>query len=656
MIPAGIKIRIIRRVKVIVLNCNNIGFSYGTETIIKNISFNLQENDKAGLVGVNGAGKSTLLKIITGELHHEEGEVFVSKDLVIGYLKQNAALNTDHTLWEELQEVFQSLISMEISIKELEKKISITPEDEIMNSLMKEYGRLTERFSYLGGYEYNSRIRGVLRGLGFADEEFDQKVNILSGGQKTRLALAKVLLEEPGILMLDEPTNHLDINAVEWLEDYLKNYKKCLLIISHDRYFLDAVTNRTIEIENCTSTVYNVNYSGFVQQKAVNREIQEKHYQLQQREIARQEAIIEQQRRFNREKNIIAAESRQKVLDRMVKLDRPENAPDKIRMSFNQAMQSGNDVLELNSISKAFDEKKLFENISFKIRRSERVFLLGPNGCGKSTLLKIVAGRLSATSGKFNFGAKVCPGYYDQEMSDLNDDNSVLDEVWSVNQKLIQTEVRSALASFLFTGEDVFKKISVLSGGEKSRVSMLKLIFSEANFIILDEPTNHLDINSREILEAALNQYEGTMLIVSHDRYFIDKLATRIIDIGAKPPIDCFGNYTYYVSHFKKDALAQTAENEANNMSEAKQSRIATKEERSRIRKLEKQRTDTEKEIAGIESRLAAIDNEMVEAATDHRKLIELTEEKNGKEQKLEELYAIWTDVAEQLEESVTAQ
>ncbi|WP_027628566.1 ABC-F family ATP-binding cassette domain-containing protein [Ruminiclostridium cellobioparum] len=634
----------------IVLNCNNIGFSYGTDTIIKNISFSLQENDKAGLVGVNGAGKSTLFKIITGELHQEEGDLFISKDLVLGYLRQNAALNTENTLWEELLEVFDRLVSMEGTIKKIEKEISITTDQDKLDSLMKEYGKLTERFAYLGGFEYNSRIRGVLRGLGFLDSEFDSKVNILSGGQKTRLALAKVLLEEPDILLLDEPTNHLDIAAVEWLEDYLKSYKKCLLIISHDRYFLDSVTNKTIEIENKTSTFYNTNYSGYVKQKAVNREIQEKHYLLQQKEIARQEAIIEQQRRFNRERNIIAAESRLKALDRMVRLDKPQEAPDKVRMKFNQAMTSGNDVLELDSVSKAYGDKKLFDNISFKIRKAERVFLLGPNGCGKSTLLKILAGRLAASSGKFNFGAKVDMGYYDQEMEDLNEDNTVLDEVWSVNQKLIQTEVRSALAAFLFSGEDVFKKISVLSGGEKSRVSMLKLIFSEANFIILDEPTNHLDINSREILEAALADYEGTMLIVSHDRYFIDKLATRIIDIGVKPPVDCIGNYTYFASHYKKNASMQNAASEANPISEAKQSRIATKEERSRIRKLEKQLADTEKEIASVEKRLGDIDNEMVEAATDHMKLIELSEEKNSKERSLEELYAVWAEVTEQLE------
>ncbi len=634
----------------IVLNCNNIGFSYGTETIIRNISFNLQENDKVGLVGVNGAGKSTLLKIITGELRQEDGEIFISKELVLGYLKQNAALNSENTLWGELLEVFKELVSMENSINRLEKEISMSPDQDRLSSLMKEYSNLSERFAYLGGYEYNSRIRGVLRGLGFQDGEFDSRVSILSGGQKTRLALAKVLLEEPDILMLDEPTNHLDIAAVEWLEDYLKNYKKCLLIISHDRYFLDSVTNKTIEIENRTAAVYNCNYSGFVKQKAVNRDIQEKHYQLQQREIARQEAIIEQQRRFNREKNIIAAESRQKVLDRMVKLDKPSNEPDKMKMKFNQAVASGNDVLELDSVSKSYGEKKLFENISLKIRKAERVFLLGPNGCGKSTLIKILAGRLEASSGNFRYGAKVNMGYYDQEMSDLNEDNIILDEVWGANQKLIQTEVRSALASFLFTGEDVLKKISVLSGGEKSRVSMLKLIFSEANFIILDEPTNHLDINSREILEAALADYEGTMLIVSHDRYFIDKLATRIIDIGLKPPIDCLGNYTYYAAHYKKNITDQKSASEEN-VSEAKQNRIATKEERSRIRKLEKQLSDSENEIARLEQRLRDIDNEMAEAATDHKKLLELSAEKSADEQKLEELYQVWTDVTEQLEQ-----
>lgn len=633
----------------IVLNCNNIGFAYGTETIIKDISFSVQENDKVGLVGVNGAGKSTLFKIITGELNQENGEVFVSKDLALGYLKQNAALNTDNTLWDELLEVFRELIDMEKAINRIEIEISKTTDKETLAALMKEYSRLSERFSYLGGYEYNSRVRGVLRGLGFDDSEFGKKVNILSGGQKTRLALAKVLLEEPDILMLDEPTNHLDISAVEWLEDYLKSYKKCLLIISHDRYFLDSVTNRTIEIENCTSTIYNCNYSAYVKQKATNREIQEKHYQLQQKEIARQEAYIEQQRRWNRERNIIAAESRMKALDRMEKIDKPTAQPQKIRMKFNQTIASGNEVLEVDSVSKKFDERELFKNVGFKIRKAERVFLLGPNGCGKSTLLKILAGRLDASAGKYSYGAKVRLGYYDQEMSDLNQDNTILDEVWSVNQKLVQTEVRSALAAFLFTDEDVFKKISVLSGGEKSRVAMLKLIFSDANFIILDEPTNHLDINSREILEAALNEYEGTLLIVSHDRYFIDKLATRIIDIGTSPVIDCIGNYTFYSTHYKKNVADKNA-TEAVSISEAKQTHIATKEERSRIRKLEKQLSDTERDIAKLEQCLKDIDSEMVEFATDHVKLIELSEEKHIKESELEELYAVWADVTEQLD------
>ncbi len=633
----------------IVLNCNNIGFAYGTETIIKDISFSAQENDKVGLVGVNGAGKSTLFKIITGELNQESGEVFVSKDLALGYLKQNAALNTDNTLWDELIEVFRELIDMEKAINRIEIEISSTTDKDKLDALMKEYSRLSERFSYLGGYEYNSRVRGVLRGLGFDDSEFSKKVNILSGGQKTRLALAKVLLEEPDILMLDEPTNHLDIAAVEWLEDYLKSYKKCLLIISHDRYFLDSVTNRTIEIENCTSTVYNCNYSAYVKQKATNREIQEKHYQLQQKEIARQEAYIEQQRRWNRERNIIAAESRLKALDRMEKIDKPSVQPQKIRMRFNQTIASGNEVLEVDSLSKKYDERELFKNVGFKIRKAERVFLLGPNGCGKSTLLKILAGRLEASTGKYSYGVKVRLGYYDQEMSDLNLDNTILDEVWSVNQKLVQTEVRSALAAFLFTDEDVFKKISVLSGGEKSRVAMLKLIFSDANFIILDEPTNHLDINSREILEAALNEYEGTLLIVSHDRYFIDKLATRIIDIGTSPVIDCMGNYTFYSTHYKKN-LADRKTNEAVTISEAKQTHIATKEERSRIRKLEKQLADAERDIAKLEQRLKDIDDEMVEFATDHVKLIELSEEKQLKETELEDLYAVWADVTEQLD------
>lgn len=632
----------------IVLNCNNVDFSYGTETILNNVSFSLQENDKVGLVGVNGAGKSTLFKLIIGELQQENGEIFISKDLNVSYLKQNSALNSDNTLWDELRDVFRELVEMEKSINRVEKEISSAKEQEKLESLMKEYSRLTERFSYLGGFEYNSRIRGVLRGLGFEEHEFDCKISILSGGQKTRLALAKVLLEEPDVLMLDEPTNHLDISAVEWLEDYLKSYKKCLFIISHDRYFLDSVTSRTIEMENCTSTVYNCNYSNYIKQKAVNREIQEKHYIQQQKEIARQEAYIEQQRRWNRERNIVAAESRQKALDRMEKVEKPSDLPSTIRMKFRQTITSGNDVLDVEGVSKSFDSKELFTNINFKVKRAERVFLLGPNGCGKSTLLKILSGRLKASSGRYSYGAKVNLGYYDQEMSDLDENNTVLDEVWSVDQKLIQSEVRTALGAFLFTGEDVFKKISVLSGGEKSRVAMLKLIFSDSNFIILDEPTNHLDINSREILEDALSDYEGTLLVVSHDRYFIDKLATRIIDIGTNPAIDCLGNYTYFTEHYKKNVASVLKEQPV--ISEAKQSHMATKEERSRIRKLEKQLSDTEKAIEKTETRLKELEEEMVRFATDHEKLLELNEEQQQAQNKLEELYEVWSEVTEQLE------
>lgn len=631
----------------IILNCNNLNFLYGTEKILEDVSFSLQDNDKAALVGVNGAGKSTLFKLIVGELQKESGEIYLSKEKKLGYLKQNSALDTENTLWDEMVTVFSHLIEMEQSIKVLESEISKTTNSDKLESLMKEYARTTERYSYFGGYEYNSRVRGVLRGLGFSDEEFSCKVNILSGGQKTRLALAKILLEEPDVLLLDEPTNHLDIAAVEWLEGYLKDYKKCLLIISHDRYFLDCVTNKTLELEHCKCTVYNVNYSNFVKQKQVNREIEEKHYMLQQKEIARQEAYIEQQRRWNRERNIVAAESRQKALDRMVKLDRPMDDPKKIRIKFDQAIESGNEVLNARGLTKEYPGKKLFENVSFKIRKNERAFILGPNGCGKSTMLKIIADKLAATSGDVELGAKVLLGYYDQEMADLDLESTIIDEVWSVNQKLTQTEIRSALAAFLFVGEDVFKEIRVLSGGEKSRVAMLKLILSQSNFIILDEPTNHLDINSREILEEALAQYEGTLLIVSHDRYFIDKLATRIIDIGTSPVGDYRGNYTYYVAHNKsQEKMAEQQEVP----SEAKQTRLASKEERSRIRRLEKQLSDTEKSIEEAENRLSQIELEMAEFATDHTKLAELLDEQTGLQSQLEDLFENWADISAQLE------
>lgn len=635
----------------IILNCSSIALSFGTVKILEDISFNIQDSEKVGIVGVNGAGKTTLLKIISGILQPDSGEVFVAKGHRLAYLEQNTGLDGDKSLWEELVCVYAPLIEMDKRLKYLEGAISTEKDPASLSSLMKEYALLTDRFSYNGGYEYNSKVKGVLKGLGFGEEQFGFKISTLSGGQKTRLALARLLLEEPDILLLDEPTNHLDIAAVEWLEDFLKNYKKCMVLVSHDRYFLDSVTNKTIELENLGCKTYMGNYSSFVEQKASQREIQQKHYDLQQKEIARMEAFIEQQRRWNREKNIIAAESRQKAIDRMEKLEKPKALPDKVKIRFKSGSTSGNDVLFVENLTKEYPDKPLFKDIDFNVYKNERVFLLGPNGCGKSTLLKILAGRLDKTSGSFEYGHNVNIGYYDQEQENLNEQNTVIEEVWDSNPKITQTQLRTTLASFLFKGEDVFKPVSTLSGGEKSRVSLVKLILSESNFILLDEPTNHLDINSREVLENALMEFDGTLFVVSHDRYFINKLATRIIEFNGNSLVDYKGDYAFYVEHRKKATDSPDGLNEAI-VTRSKQERLDSKESKARYRKLEKQLKDAEQEIGKTEARLQEIGTEMglEETASDHIKLQALHDEQVNLRQRLEELYEAWENISLELE------
>ena len=640
----------------IILACNEISLSYGTDVILNKVSCSLQQGEKAGLVGVNGAGKSTLFKIITGRLPQDSGDVFISKGLQLGCLDQNSGLDTDRTVWAEMLATYAVLISMEEKLKLLEKNISHEKDDERLHSMMKEYDTLLERFSREGGYEYNSRIRGVLRGLGFPDEQFELPVRALSGGQKTRLALAKLLLEEPDLLLLDEPTNHLDISAAEWLEDFIKSYKKAVLVISHDRYFLDAVTTKTIELENCESTTYNGGYSIYAQKKAVDREIQRRHYEQQQKEITRMEAFIEQQRRWNREKNIVAAESRQKAIDRMEKLGAPKNLPNGIKIDFRSSIISGNDVLFVENLSKSFPGKPLFNDINLNIKRNERIFLLGPNGCGKSTLLKILAGKIEQSDGSFEYGHKIVLGYYDQELEGLNDDNTVLEEVWDDNEKLTHTQIRNALAQFLFTGEEVYKAVGILSGGEKSRVALTKLMLSGANLLLLDEPTNHLDINSREALEEALLAFDGTLLAVSHDRYFIRKLASRIIEMSGNSLEDYRGDYTFYLEH-RRQPQDQSA-GKGQNLTASKQERRENKEEKARRRKLEKQLAACEDDIGRAEARLSEIAAEMSRdtALSDHVLLSSLSSEQLELETKLEKLYEDWETFSVSLQELTEAQ
>ncbi|MDP4181549.1 MAG: ABC-F type ribosomal protection protein [Bacillota bacterium] len=635
----------------IIINCNNICLSYGINEILKDVSFSVQDGDKVGIVGVNGAGKSTLLNILCGELQCDSGAINISKTYKIGYLHQNTGLDSDSSLLDEMLSVYEDLINKENRLKELEIEISKHVSEEQTAQLMKEYSRLSDEYSLSGGYEYRSKVKGVLRGLGFSENEFDKKVHILSGGQKTRLALAKLLLSEPDIMLLDEPTNHLDIESITWLENFLKNFRKSVLIVSHDRYFLDSVTTKTLELENNHSKLYNCNYTQFLKQKAADREIQQRHFENQRREIEKMEAFITQQKQWNRERNIIAAESRQKAIDRMEKVSKPTDLPDKIKIKFRKSMISGNDVLFVEGLTKSYPGRNLFSNVTFNLKKDERVFLLGPNGCGKSTLMKILIGKLQSDSGAVEYGHKVKVGYYDQELQDLDESKTILDELLDSNDDLTLTQVRTLLSSFLFKGEDVLKPISALSGGERSRVSLCKLILSSSNFLLLDEPTNHLDINSREVLEEALSNYEGTILAVSHDRYFINKLASRILDLDVESLIDCNGNYDFFIDYKTKLKKSNADNAQEVNVSKSKLDYRAEKEEKARVRKLEKQYTEVENKISETERRLKDIDEEMCDTsiASDHAKLSELLNEQTSLNRMLEELYIQWESISSEL-------
>lgn len=630
----------------IVLKCSNVSFSFGTNKIIDNASFTINEFEKTGLVGVNGTGKTTLFKIITGVYKPDSGNIFIAKNLKMGYLEQDSGLNPQNTVLGEILTVYSDLIESENKIRELEIEISNEKDQDKLNALIKQYDSISFNYANNGGYEYKSRSRGVLKGLGFNESQFFLAAETLSGGQKTRLALAKLLLSEPDLLLLDEPTNHLDISAIEWLEDFLKNYKKSVLVISHDRYFLDSVTSRTIELENCECTEYNGNYTEFIKKKAEQRKINQKHYDLQQKEFARIEAFIEQQKQWNRERNIIAARSRQKALDRIEKIKKPNKLPDKISIKFKSGVSSGKDVLFVRDLAMQYPTLELFKEINFIIHKSDRAFLIGPNGCGKSTLLKILAGVLEQTSGSVEYGHNVRMGYYDQEQETLSEENTIIEEVWDSNEKLTHTEIRDTLALFLFTGEDVFKSISTLSGGEKSRVALAKLMLSGSNFLLLDEPTNHLDIMSKEALESALLNFDGTILAVSHDRYFINKLGTRILEFNRLNLTDYIGSYSEYAA-YKKDAAKEDNASGSEKSTESKLEYLAAKEERARLRKLEKQLLDTESEIYSIEVDLETINNKMNDPAiqADHIVLTELHEQKTALKQKLSSLYSLWDEL-----------
>lgn len=618
----------------VAIGCSKISLSFGDKTVLDNVSFSLEESDKLGIVGVNGAGKTTLVKILINAVKADSGEVFVSQKAKIGYLDQYAGLESDKTVYEEMLSCFSHLLEKEKELEKLETQMKIGEDD--VSALSDRFSKLTEEYRLEGGYEFRSKTAGMLKKMGFGENMFSFPVKNLSGGQKTSLALVGLLLREPSVLILDEPTNHLDIDSLRWLESYLSTLNSTVIVISHDRYFLDRVTTHTLDVENTHAVLYKGSYSVFAQKKKKDREIYRKHYENQQKEIARQEAYIEQQRRWNRERNIIAAESRIKALERMEKLDAPQPAPVGIDFRFGEAYRSGNDVLKCCKLTKSYNGKTLFSNLDFEVKRGERFFVLGKNGSGKSTLLKILAGKTVQDAGDFSFGTNVKLGYYDQEYQGLNPDNTVLDELWNEYEDRGMTEIRSTLALFRFLNDDVFKKVCVLSGGEKARLTLAKLMLSKVNLLLLDEPTNHLDIASRETLEDAVSEFCGTVIAVSHDRYFISKLATKILHIDGDTSEVYNGNYEYYLKNLKE---SQTPEKKVLTDS-AKDNYKHEKELRVKERKRERDIAKTEREIEITEEEISVLDKKMQEElAYDYEALMKITEEKETLEKRLSELY-----------------
>jgi ATP-binding cassette subfamily F protein 3 len=632
----------------IVLSCKDLHKSYGIDIVLDKVTLNVNESDKIGLVGANGAGKSTLFKIMTGELSQDSGDLFIDKNKKVGYLAQHLSLESSNVIYSEVISVFSELLEMEDRLHELEVKLN-EPYDiskqEYHDRIIKEYTTLSELYNNRGGYTYKGEISRVLKGLGFTENDYNKPINILSGGQKTRVALCKLLLTNPEILLLDEPTNHLDLDAIEWLEEYLKAYKGTMVIISHDRFFLDSITNRTFELIGGHMTSYNGNYTTFVDLKKKNYEVQLKAYNLQQSEIKRQEDIIERYRSFNREKSIKAAESREKALAKIDRIDAPDRESKASKIKFETQIKSGNDVLHIEKLSKSFEDKHLFSNLEVEIKRGDRTALIGENGRGKTTLFRIIMDKLKQDSGIKVLGKNVFIGYYDQEQSDLNPEKTILDEVWDSFPDMTTTQLRTSLAAFLFTGDDVFKKISTLSGGEKCRINLLKLMLSKSNFLLLDEPTNHLDIVSREALEDALLNYDGTVLVISHDRYFLNKVIEKIYELNEDGIKEYLGNYSYYIEK-KKNPLRY--QEEVENQGKTK---TQIQEERKKKRELEKAEKDKqqqikiiEKSISDFESKLAELQNQLCleEVYSNPKRSEEVNKEISTTETSLQELYEQW--------------
>ena len=622
--------------------------SFGTDVIIKSCSFNIEDHEKAAIVGINGAGKSTLLKIITGIEPADTGLVTLAKDKTLGYLSQQQNLNSDNTIYDELLSVKQYILDMEAQLRSIENQMK-SADDTALETLMKKYSDLNHEFELNNGYAYKSEITGVLKGLGFAEEDFTLNVNTLSGGQKTRVALGRLLLSKPDIILLDEPTNHLDMESISWLENYLLNYSGAVLIVAHDRYFLDKIVSKIIELDNGNATVFSGNYTDYASKKAILRNMQLKEYLNQQREIKHQEEVITKLKQFNREKSIKRAESREKMLNKMEFVDKPEILNDKMDIKLEPNVISGNDVLTVDNLTKGFDGTVLFDNICFQIKRGERVALIGSNGTGKTTILKLINGIIPADSGSIYLGAKVNIGYYDQEHHVLDPDKTIFDEIRDAYPDLNNTQIRNTLAAFLFTNEDVFKYIKDLSGGERGRVSLAKLMLSNANFLILDEPTNHLDITSKEILENALNSYTGTVLFVSHDRYFINSTATRIIELANKTVVNYIGNYDYYLE--KKDILgAKPITNNTSKSSSSAISKLNWQEEKvkqAQQKKIKNEIKRTEERMALIEAEIEELDNMYADPAisSDTAKLMEIHTRKEALSKELDELYDKWGEL-----------
>ena len=641
-----------------ILNATNISKSFGSNEIIKDANFLVNEHEKVAIVGVNGAGKTTLLKILTGEERADSGNVILAKDAKLGYLRQINNVDSTLSIIDELYTVIEHILNMEKRMLEMQEQMQHLSGEEL-EALYSSYTALTHSYELMDGYAAKSKVIGILKGLGFDENDFERKINTLSGGQKTRVFLAKLLLEEPDIILLDEPTNHLDLRSIEWLESYLLNYKGAVIIVSHDRYFLDKIVSKVIDIENAEVQMYSGNYSDFSAKKQMLLDAKMKEYLNQQQEIKHQEAVITKLKQFNREKSIKRAESRQKQLEKIDRVEAPVTHIENMRLSLDISKESGKDVLTVHDLSKSFDKKHLFSNINFEIKRGERVAIIGDNGTGKTTLLKIINGLLSPDTGEVIYGSNVSIAYYDQEHQVLHMDKTLFDEISDTYPEMNNTQIRNILAAFLFTGEDVFKKIGDLSGGERGRVSLVKLMLSKANFLLLDEPTNHLDILSKDVLESALNSFPGTICYVSHDRYFINKTATRILDLTGNRLLNYIGNYDYYIE--KREAVEGAANLSNNNIeekpaevSDSKQEWIENKNAQAQKKKITNALNKCEKEIEKIEEKLGLIDEEFAnpEISSNVGKLMELQKEKTALEEKLEKLMNEWEELTLSLEEN----